>query len=65
MPITPNEIPSISPRDEVIFEIQMIIDAAASSSDNIEPYELASQIVEAIEANVNSVDGDGTVIYRV
>ena len=40
----------LTPRDEAIFEIQFLIDEAASSPDEISPHKLATEIWELVEA---------------
>ena len=64
MPIIATSYFEIDPRTEAHFTIASMIDEAASSGDDIDSYTLAGEILEAIEASVNSVDDDGTVIYR-
>jgi hypothetical protein len=55
----------LPPRLELLSTLVMIIDEPTSSHDDISPYELAEQILDFIERKINSVDHEGTVIYRV
>lgn len=65
MPIVSEPVAVLSARDEVLYEVGFLIDEAASSPDDIEPYKLADTILELVEAKINSVDHVGNVIYRV
>jgi hypothetical protein len=65
MPIIAFPSIHLSPREEVFSTIVMMVNDAADSPDEIRPNELAGEILDFIEENINSVDADGNVIYGI
>lgn len=65
MPIVAFPVLDLSPRENVLASIAMLIDEAADSPEDVMPHEIADEILAFIEGTINSVGHDGNVIYRL
>ncbi|MGV8832148.1 MAG: hypothetical protein ACOH2N_09250 [Devosia sp.] len=50
MTITPIETFDLTPRDELVQDIMLMLDDAATSDEQTSAYDLAERIVELVEA---------------
>jgi hypothetical protein len=63
MTIVPINIPETDAREEVVNGLMLMIDEAASSRHDVDPYTLAAQILTFIEKRIHSAAAGGEVLY--
>jgi hypothetical protein len=64
MSIVPESYPDLPVRYLVIHDMSDMISRAITSPDAVAAYDLAAQILDMVEHNIDKVDDDGAVLYR-
>lgn len=64
MAIIPEHYPDFPARYLVITDLADMISQAITSPEPIAAYDLAAQLLDTVERNIETVDDDGAVIYH-